>query len=54
MSDWCQQHSEQREAILSRIKKQKQAFKHDPANGIYGDCYRTGIACILGIDREDM
>jgi hypothetical protein len=22
-------------------------FKHDPANGIYGDCWRTVIACLL-------
>lgn len=31
---------------------QKQAFRHDPDNGIHGDCWRTAIACILGLDRD--
>lgn len=36
----------------TQITKQKQAYLHDPENGIYGDCYRTAIACILNIDKE--
>jgi hypothetical protein len=35
-----------------RITKQKQAYLHDPDNGVYGDCFRTAIACILNIDKE--
>lgn len=27
----------------------KQLFKHDPANGTFGDCYRTCIACLLNL-----
>lgn len=30
----------------------KQKFRHDPANGVYGDCYRTAVACCLGLDRD--
>lgn len=26
---------------------QKQLYRHDPQNGVYGDCYRTAIACLL-------
>lgn len=25
----------------------KQLLDHDPANGVYGDCYRTAIGCLL-------
>ena len=28
---------------------QKQLNKHDPANGVYGDCGRTVIACLLDL-----
>jgi hypothetical protein len=38
--------------VSDRILKQKQAFLHDPANGVYGDCYRTAIACILKRERD--
>lgn len=27
--------------------RHKQLLKHDPANGVYGDCFRTCIACLL-------
>lgn len=27
----------------------KQQFKHDPANGVYGDCHRAAIATALGL-----
>ena len=29
------------------MKFHKQLNKHDPENGVFGDCYRTAIACIL-------
>jgi hypothetical protein len=32
----------------------KQRFRHDPANGIYGDCWRTAIACLLDIQPEEI
>jgi hypothetical protein len=25
-------------------------FRHDPANGVYGDCHRTALACIFDKD----
>lgn len=34
--------------------KQKQANLHKPEEGIYGDCYRTAIACLLDLDRDDV
>jgi len=34
------------------MKLQKQAFRHDPSNGMYGDCHRTAIASILGVERD--
>lgn len=34
--------------------KQKQAFRHDPDNGIYGDCFRTAVACILEVPRDEV
>jgi len=30
----------------------KQIYRHDPENGIYGDCYRTAIGCILNREPE--
>lgn len=36
------------------MKPQKQRIKHDPANGLYGDCHRTAIACILDMEAEDV
>ena len=32
----------------------KQLYKHDPKNGIYGDCFRTSIACILDMNPLDV
>ena len=32
----------------------KQLFKHNPENGIIGDCHRTAIACILNLQPEDV
>ena len=34
------------------FKRQLQAFLHDPARGVMGDCYRTALACVLGVDRD--
>lgn len=34
--------------------KQKQLNKHNPDFGIFGDCYRTAIACLLNLDPEEV
>ena len=34
--------------------RQYQGFPHRPKEGIQGDCYRTAIACVLGIDRDEV
>lgn len=34
--------------------KQKQLFRHKPAEGIYGDCHRTVIACLLNKMPEEV
>ena len=31
-----------------------QAFLHDPAADTRGDCYRTAIACLLDVPRDDV
>ena len=31
---------------------QKQLFRHDPSRGEWGDCYRTAIACLLGLPAK--
>ena len=36
------------------MKIQKQLNRHDPKNGIYGDCHRTAIACVLNMDAVDV
>lgn len=33
---------------------QKQLYRHDPDNGVYGDCWRTAIACLLDLPPEDV
>lgn len=33
---------------------QHQAFRHDPDNGVYGDCARTAFATLLGVHRDDV
>ena len=30
----------------------KQVYRHDPENGIYGDCQRTVVGCLLNIEPE--
>ena len=37
-----------------KIVLQKQANRHLPEEGIYGDCHRTCIAMLLGIDRDEV
>ncbi|MDR6431247.1 hypothetical protein [Brucella pseudogrignonensis] len=32
----------------------KQKFKHDPAAGTWGDCWRTCVACILRLPVENV
>lgn len=36
------------------MKYYYQRFKHDPANGSYGDCHRTCIACLLDLEPEEV
>lgn len=36
------------------IDKHQQLFRHDPANGVYGDCFRTVIACLLNRHPESV
>jgi hypothetical protein len=33
---------------------QKQRFRHRPEEGTYGDCHRTCIAALLGMDRDEV
>jgi hypothetical protein len=32
----------------------KQLVRHDPANGRHGDCYRTALACLLGLRPDEV
>ena len=32
----------------------KQKYKHNPDEGIMGDCARTSIACLLNLDRDEV
>lgn len=34
--------------------RHRQLFRHRPENGIYGDCHRTAIACLLDLDPMDV
>lgn len=40
--------------IGSHVKPQKQLVRHDPANGKFGDCYRTAVAVVLGCDASEI
>jgi hypothetical protein len=33
---------------------EKQAYRHDPENGVYGDCYRTCLAVMLQVPRDSV
>lgn len=43
---------QERERVLASLKRQKQAFRHSPSEGVFGDCYRTCVATLLGVDRD--
>lgn len=32
----------------------KQKFLHDPENGSWGDCWRTAVAFVLGLHRDEV
>jgi len=36
------------------MKPQKQLNRHDPENGVWGDCHRTAIAIMLDMDATDV
>lgn len=36
------------------IAKHKQLVKHNPSEGLFGDCYRTSVACILNKDPSEV
>lgn len=36
------------------MKVQKQLNRHRPEEGVYGDCHRTAIACVLDMDAKDV
>jgi hypothetical protein len=36
------------------MKVQKQLNRHRPDEGIFGDCHRTAIACVLDMDAKDV
>lgn len=36
------------------MKYHKQLFKHNPDEGIYGDCFRTCIACLLDLEPQEV
>lgn len=33
---------------------QKQLYRHDPDNGVWGDCHRTAIAMVFDLPAEDV
>jgi hypothetical protein len=39
---------------VSTIKLQKQKFKNDSRKGTRGDCWRTCVAMICGVDRDSV
>jgi hypothetical protein len=34
--------------------RQKQLIQHNPAAGQWGDCFRTSVACLLGVPAEEV
>jgi hypothetical protein len=36
------------------MRPQKQANRHRPGEGIYGDCHRTCVAMLLDLDKEQV
>lgn len=39
---------------MSELARQFQAFSHKPSDGVQGDCYRTAVACVLGVERDSV
>jgi len=39
---------------MTDYRFQKQKYGHDPDRGIWGDCHRTAIACMLNMPRDDV
>jgi len=40
--------------MIPNITFEKQQFRHSPDEGIYGDCWRTAVACLLGLSRDEV
>jgi hypothetical protein len=40
--------------VETMIAHHQQLFRHDPDNGVYGDCFRTVIACLLDKSPESV
>lgn len=36
------------------LRRNTQAFTAGDGSGVAGDCWRTAISCVLGIDRDDV
>jgi hypothetical protein len=36
------------------MRPQKQKFRHRPDEGEWGDCHRTALASIMGLDRDEV
>ena len=36
------------------IKPQPQLYRHDPENGSVGDCFKTCVAMLLGVDADQV
>jgi len=36
------------------VKFQKQKFHHKPDEGVFGDCFRTCLAVLLGVDADEV
>ena len=34
------------------MRYHRQLYGHDPKNGVWGDCFRTAIACLLDMEPE--
>ncbi|MDW3181758.1 hypothetical protein [Roseobacter sp.] len=39
---------------MNKMVRQKQRIRHNPARGKFGDCYRTCVAMVMGLDPEDV
>ena len=39
---------------FARVNPRKQLFRHDPENGVHGDCHRTAIAAILDMPTHEV